>query len=134
MLCWLRQRLYVCTQGELEELKKQSTVIRVIAHTQIKKVSNWGQKKAHLLEVQVCAYVPRSHVPTHRITRRNRSHRSKPMPTSRAGTCRDQCAQLHCQAGGRTAWPPAWEASLRQVRRLYATEARSPNCCRLDPR
>jgi len=40
-------------QAELEELKKQSTAIRVIAHTQIKKVSNWGQKKAHLLEVQV---------------------------------------------------------------------------------
>lgn len=40
-------------QAELEELKKQSSVIRVIAHTQIKKVSNWGQKKAHLLEVQV---------------------------------------------------------------------------------
>ena len=55
MLCWLRQRRCGGTQGELEELKKQSTVIRVIAHTQIKKVSNWGQKKAHLLEVQVCA-------------------------------------------------------------------------------
>ena len=40
-------------QAELEELKKQSSMIRVIAHTQIKKVSNWGQKKAHLLEVQV---------------------------------------------------------------------------------
>lgn len=94
------------TQGELEELKKQSTVIRVIAHTQIKKVSNWGQKKAHLLEVQVCAYVPRSHVPSHRITCCNWSHRSRPMPTSRAGRCRDQCAQVLCQVGGRTASPP----------------------------
>ena len=40
-------------EAELEELKAQSKAIRVLVHTQIKKVSNWGQKKAHMLEVQV---------------------------------------------------------------------------------
>jgi ribosomal protein L3 len=40
-------------EAELEELKAQCKVIRVLVHTQIKKVSNWGQKKAHMLEVQV---------------------------------------------------------------------------------
>ncbi len=42
-------------EAELEELKQHSTVIRVLVHTQIKKISNWGQKKAHMLEVQVGA-------------------------------------------------------------------------------
>lgn len=42
-------------EAELEELKAQCKAIRVLVHTQIKKVSNWGQKKAHMLEVQVCA-------------------------------------------------------------------------------
>jgi large subunit ribosomal protein L3e len=40
-------------EAELEELKKHSTVVRVLVHTQIKKISNWGQKKAHMLEVQI---------------------------------------------------------------------------------
>ena len=41
----------------------------MIAHTQIKKVSNWGQKKAHLLEVQVCAcpLFTRSHPSNHAV-------------------------------------------------------------------
>ncbi len=43
-------------QSELEQLKKQCKVIRVLVHTQIKKISNWGQKKAHMLEVQVRAH------------------------------------------------------------------------------
>lgn len=38
--------------AELEELKKHAKVIRVLAHTQIKKVAI-GQKKAHLMEIQV---------------------------------------------------------------------------------
>lgn len=38
--------------AELEELKKHSKVIRVLAHTQVKKVAI-GQKKAHLMEIQV---------------------------------------------------------------------------------
>lgn len=36
----------------LEKLKKYSTVIRVIAHTQVRKLSV-GQKKAHVMEVQL---------------------------------------------------------------------------------
>lgn len=39
-------------EAGLEELKKNSTVIRVLAHTQVKKLSI-GQKKAHLMEIQV---------------------------------------------------------------------------------
>ena len=39
-------------EAELEALKAHSTVVRVLAHTQIRKISNWGQKKAHVLEVQ----------------------------------------------------------------------------------
>jgi large subunit ribosomal protein L3e len=38
-------------EAELEELKKHCTVIRVLAHTQIRKL-NLGQKKAHLIEIQ----------------------------------------------------------------------------------
>jgi len=37
---------------ELDRLKKYASVIRVLAHTQIKKVKI-GQKKAHLMEIQV---------------------------------------------------------------------------------
>jgi len=40
-------------QSELEELKKHCSVIRVIAHTQVRKVKNLKQKKAHLMEIQV---------------------------------------------------------------------------------
>jgi len=40
-------------QAELEELKKHCSVIRVIAHTQVRKVKNLKQKKAHLMEIQV---------------------------------------------------------------------------------
>jgi len=39
-------------EAELEQLKKHCTVIRVLAHTQIRKL-HLGQKKAHLMEVQV---------------------------------------------------------------------------------
>jgi large subunit ribosomal protein L3e len=39
-------------EAELEALKKHCTVIRVLAHTQIRKLSI-GQKKAHLIEIQV---------------------------------------------------------------------------------
>ena len=40
-------------EAELEAMKKNATVVRVLAHTQIRKVANWGQKKAHVLEIQV---------------------------------------------------------------------------------
>lgn len=39
-------------ERDLNRLKKYCTVIRVLAHTQMKKV-NIGQKKAHLMEIQV---------------------------------------------------------------------------------
>jgi len=39
-------------EAELEQLKKHCAVIRVIAHTQVKKV-NIGFKKAHCMEIQV---------------------------------------------------------------------------------
>ncbi len=40
-------------EAELEAMKKNATVVRVLAHTQIRKVANWGQKKPHVLEIQV---------------------------------------------------------------------------------
>jgi large subunit ribosomal protein L3e len=40
-------------EAELASLKKHCTVIRVLAHTQVKKLG-FGQKKAHLMEIQVC--------------------------------------------------------------------------------
>ncbi|KAL8168215.1 hypothetical protein V2J09_009714 [Rumex salicifolius] len=40
-------------QSQLEKLKKYSTVIRVLAHTQIRKMKGLKQKKAHLMEIQV---------------------------------------------------------------------------------
>ncbi len=39
-------------QATLEKLKKYSTVVRVLAHTQVRKTSV-GQKKAHLMEIQL---------------------------------------------------------------------------------
>lgn len=39
-------------QADLDQLRKQATVIRVLAHTQIGKIG-FGQKKAHLSEIQV---------------------------------------------------------------------------------
>jgi len=39
-------------EAELEQLKKHCVAIRVLAHTQIRKL-NIGQKKAHLMEIQV---------------------------------------------------------------------------------
>lgn len=39
-------------EADLEQLRKQSTVIRVLVHTQIGKIG-FGQKKAHLAEIQV---------------------------------------------------------------------------------
>ena len=41
-------------EAEIDALKAHATVIRVLAHTQIKKINNWGQKKSHLMEIQVC--------------------------------------------------------------------------------
>lgn len=40
-------------QAGLEELKKHCSVIRVIAHTQVRKIHGLHQKKAHLMEIQV---------------------------------------------------------------------------------
>jgi large subunit ribosomal protein L3e len=39
-------------EAELEQLKKHCSVIRVLAHTQIRAI-NYGQKKAHMSEIQV---------------------------------------------------------------------------------
>ena len=38
---------------DLEELKKSCDVIRVIAHTQVRKVKSLKKKKAHIMEIQV---------------------------------------------------------------------------------
>ncbi|KAH7525099.1 hypothetical protein FEM48_Zijuj06G0189100 [Ziziphus jujuba var. spinosa] len=40
-------------QAQLEKLKKYATVVRVLAHTQIRKMKGLKQKKAHLMEIQV---------------------------------------------------------------------------------
>jgi len=40
-------------EAELERIKKFCTVVRVIAHTQIKKLTNLRLKKAHIMEIQV---------------------------------------------------------------------------------
>lgn len=39
-------------ESEIARIKKYCTVVRVLAHTQVRKV-NLGQKKAHLMEIQV---------------------------------------------------------------------------------
>lgn len=39
--------------SQLEKMKKYCTVIRVLAHTQIRKMKGLKQKKAHLMEIQV---------------------------------------------------------------------------------
>ncbi|KAJ8510068.1 hypothetical protein OPV22_000502 [Ensete ventricosum] len=40
-------------QTQLEKMKKYASVIRVLAHTQIRKMKGLKQKKAHLMEIQV---------------------------------------------------------------------------------
>ncbi|KAJ4878308.1 60S ribosomal protein L3-1 [Raphanus sativus] len=40
-------------QSQLEKMKKYGTVIRVLAHTQIRKMKGLKQKKAHMMEVQI---------------------------------------------------------------------------------
>ncbi|KAB1208548.1 60S ribosomal protein L3 [Morella rubra] len=40
-------------QAQLEKMKKYCTVIRVLAHTQVRKMKGLKQKKAHLMEIQV---------------------------------------------------------------------------------
>ncbi|CAG7873102.1 unnamed protein product [Brassica rapa] len=40
-------------QSQLEKMKKYGTVIRVLAHTQIRKMKGLKQKKAHMMEIQV---------------------------------------------------------------------------------
>ncbi|KAF7071432.1 hypothetical protein CFC21_076746 [Triticum aestivum] len=40
-------------QLQLEKMKKYATIVRVIAHTQIRKMKGLKQKKAHLMEIQV---------------------------------------------------------------------------------
>ena len=39
-------------QADLEEIKANCCVVRVLVHTQIKKIG-YGQRKAHLSEIQV---------------------------------------------------------------------------------
>ena len=46
-----------CSADELEEMKKHCVAIRVLAHTQISKVA-LKQKKAHMMEIQVCLIQP----------------------------------------------------------------------------
>ncbi|KAG0489711.1 hypothetical protein HPP92_006574 [Vanilla planifolia] len=40
-------------QAQLEKMKKYASVVRVLAHTQIRKMKGLKQKKAHLMEIQV---------------------------------------------------------------------------------
>ncbi|XP_010484904.1 PREDICTED: 60S ribosomal protein L3-1-like [Camelina sativa] len=40
-------------QAQLEKMKKYGTVIRVLAHTQIRKLKGLKQKKAHMMEIQI---------------------------------------------------------------------------------
>ncbi|ONK71013.1 uncharacterized protein A4U43_C04F3820 [Asparagus officinalis] len=40
-------------QTQLEKIKKYASVVRVLAHTQIRKMKGLKQKKAHLMEIQV---------------------------------------------------------------------------------
>ncbi|KAJ9670938.1 hypothetical protein PVL29_027092 [Vitis rotundifolia] len=40
-------------QAQLEKMKKYASVIRVLVHTQIRKMKGLKQKKAHLMEIQV---------------------------------------------------------------------------------
>ena len=40
-------------EKDLDELRKNADVVRVIAHTQVRKVKNLKQKKAHMMEIQV---------------------------------------------------------------------------------
>ncbi|KAL5065781.1 hypothetical protein RYX36_027518 [Vicia faba] len=40
-------------QTQLEKRKKYATVIRVLAHTQIRKMKGLKQKKAHIMEIQI---------------------------------------------------------------------------------
>ncbi|GAQ92505.1 ribosomal protein L3 [Klebsormidium nitens] len=39
--------------SDLERIKKYCSVVRVLAHTQVKLIKGIGQKKAHLMEVQI---------------------------------------------------------------------------------
>merc|ERR1712070_785210 len=39
--------------GDLALIKKYCTTVRAICHTQVRKVTNLGQKKAHIAEIQV---------------------------------------------------------------------------------
>merc|ERR1712157_13736 len=39
-------------EAELNELRKKAVVVRVLAHTQIRKIP-FGQKKAHMMEIQI---------------------------------------------------------------------------------
>lgn len=39
--------------AQLEKMKKYCTVVRILAHTQIRKMKGLKQKKAHLMEIQV---------------------------------------------------------------------------------
>eukprot|EP00475_Leptophrys_vorax_P006213 TRINITY_DN1381_c0_g1_i1.p1 TRINITY_DN1381_c0_g1~~TRINITY_DN1381_c0_g1_i1.p1 ORF type:complete len:404 (+),score=104.83 TRINITY_DN1381_c0_g1_i1:33-1244(+) len=40
-------------EDELEKIKKYCTVIRVVAHTQVSKISGLDVKKAHMIEIQI---------------------------------------------------------------------------------
>ncbi|KAF0895837.1 hypothetical protein E2562_016569 [Oryza meyeriana var. granulata] len=40
-------------QMQLEKMKKYASIVRVIAHTQIRKMKGLKQKKAHLMEIQI---------------------------------------------------------------------------------
>jgi len=40
-------------ENELNRIKKYATVVRLIAHTQVRKVAGGHQKKAHIMEIQI---------------------------------------------------------------------------------
>lgn len=44
-------------EAEIEDLKKHAVLVRVLAHTQVRKVPI-GQKKAHLMEIQINGGTP----------------------------------------------------------------------------
>ena len=68
-------------------MKKNVTVVRVLAHTQIRKVANWGQKKPHVLEIQVRGGAGCGEVAYHLLPS-GVKHMASPMSACAAHCCR----------------------------------------------
>lgn len=41
-------------EAELDEMKRYCSVVRILSHTQVHMIPGIGQKKSHLMEIQVC--------------------------------------------------------------------------------